>query len=532
VTGRAPSIWKLLPLAFIPGAAAMALEILAGRILAPYFGSNAQTWGQLIAVFLLFMSLGYDLGGRLAEAGRASWVAFGLFGSALWVLALPYFAPPVCEGAIRVHPESVLLAATILFGPPVFWLTAPYPIVLKTGASLRTGLGVLAGRLGAVGTLGSLAGTLAATFGVSTWAGLGTRRCLVLLALAILACGLELRRLGKPRSGRAALATGALGGLAFASLAWGTWFSPPRPEGPGTRLLVDLETPYHHLRVVEEEDGEKLRHLRFAGELGSQSSVASSPGLPVRGLFPEFFLLSYAYREDLGRVAMAGAGGGLTARLILEASPAERYPDLRIDVIDIDPAVFELAHEYFGYPRPGDEPRLRSHVMDARRFFRESRDTYDLVILDAFTSKYRVPEHLLTLESFALVGRRLAPGGVLAINAMVALEGVSAESARFHSLLKTLRQAFPGAAISVFPRERLRSDWEAIRRDGLGITFLVATQGKAARLDARRLVRRFPRRPLAMQLSTEWPIRFSPEELAAYEAAPAATDDFNPLNRM
>jgi len=105
-------------------------------------------------------------------------------------------------------------------------------------------------------------------------------------------------------------------------------------------------------------------------------------------------------------VLVIGCGGGSLARMLAEAGA-------RVTVVDVDPASFELARWYFGLPEACD-----CHVADGGAFLEASEQTYDAIVLDAYHAA-EMPAHLASREFFALVKRRLAPGGAFFVNAFV-----------------------------------------------------------------------------------------------------------------
>lgn len=137
-------------------------------------------------------------------------------------------------------------------------------------------------------------------------------------------------------------------------------------------------------------------------------------------------------QEDVDRVLFVG-GGGFTAPQRFRAL----YPNVTVDVVEIDPAVIHTATEYFGL-REG--PRLRVHRGDGRAFLRETNATYDLIVLDAYRAD-RVPFHLTTVEFFELARSHLDADGMLVANVISAPSGRG--SAFFRAEYATMAAAFP-----------------------------------------------------------------------------------------
>jgi len=198
------------------------------------------------------------------------------------------------------------------------------------------------------------------------------------------------------------------------------------------------------------------------------------------------------------------------------------YPNLAIDVVEIDPVVVEVAKRYFAFHPNG---KTQVSVADGRVFLNDARETYDAILVDAYYAD-AIPFHLTTVEFMRVVQRRLAPGGVAIFNMIGSLEGRASKLVR--SEFKTVRRVFPHCA--VFP---VLEEWEKpadFSRERVRNVMLVATS--AARLSAAEVERRAarlknPRLPYLDQIA------------AAYHAAelptrdvPLLTDDFAPVDNL
>lgn len=181
-----PAIIYLL--AFTGGFVIMSLELLGGRVLAPYFGSSIYVWGSIITVFMLSLALGYLFGGRLS-LHRPSMTRFGIIFAVAAVLLYPlvYSAEPAMVWIFeRVEDPRYgsLLAASMLFILPtvIMGMISPYSVRMLVASTHESGQ--VAGRLYFVSTMGSALGTLATSFYFVLWWEMNT--ILTLLALALL----------------------------------------------------------------------------------------------------------------------------------------------------------------------------------------------------------------------------------------------------------------------------------------------------------------------------------------------------------
>ena len=194
--------WVVLLLAFTSGFIIMSVELLGGRILAPYFGSSIYVWGSIISIFMVALSVGYLIGGRLSvlspNLGR-----YGLFFllAALVLLPIVFFANQAMDAVFAAIDDpryGSLLASTLLFFIPtaILGMIAPYSVRLMVNNTDHSGQ--VAGGLYFVSTLGSALGTLLTSFYLVLWFDMNTillAMITVLLLAGVLAIVLNRGRL-------------------------------------------------------------------------------------------------------------------------------------------------------------------------------------------------------------------------------------------------------------------------------------------------------------------------------------------------
>jgi spermidine synthase len=380
---------------FGAGIGALATEITASRLLAPYFGSSTIVWANLIGIVLAALALGYWLGGRLADRrpdpallGRIVLVA------ALCVAAIPFVAKPLLdftvEGLDEASAGAVIgsfFAVLLLCSPPVVLLGMVSPFAIRLAVSSLATAGAVAGRLYALSTAGSLLGTFLPALVLIP--AIGTQR--TFLVIAALLAGSACFLLGP----RYLLVTAAL--VALAAI-------PPGAVKAHPGLLHE-ETSYHqYIQVVEEDDGRRLLYLN---EGVAVHSVWRRDSVLTGGVWDAFLAVPPLLGRDLERVAILGNAAGTTARAL-----GVYYPDAQIDGVELDPAVSRVGRRYFGM---GAVSQLTVRDADARPFLRSTDEKYDLIVVDAYHQPY-VPFYLATREFFALARERLSPGGILALN--------------------------------------------------------------------------------------------------------------------
>lgn len=426
----------LTVMVFLAGAAGMTLEIVGFRLLQPVFGSGIYVWGSLIGVFLLALTVGYALGGRIADRAPQSRVLGGIVLLAgLAITLVPLYAGPLGDGLLArfdqagASPETVarfgsFLGGLALFGPAGILLGMVTPYAIRLGTGDLTHVGRTAGGLTAAATAGSLLGTLG-----TAWYGIAAVPASTLLygmGGVLIVMGLVLFS-----SGRGA-ATTAL--LLLAALSLSGHASAQAP-----RTLLQKDSLYHRISV---RDAGPYRELIFGGtRVQSQTRISLSDPLHSGWRYTDAFHLGPLLVPNAQRALFVGLGGGIGPRQF-----RAMYPRMRIDVVELDPEVVKVAKDYFFLK---EDERLRVHVDDGRAFVRRAkRGSYDLIFLDAYFAD-AIPFHLTTREFFQIVRQKLAPGGAVFTNFAGPMRGRG--SAFFRSMYKTMQAVFSPESCLFFP---------------------------------------------------------------------------------
>lgn len=386
---RAALLW----LVFSSGVAVMGLEMSASRLIAPHFGNTLSVWTSLIGLILIFLTVGYYLGGVLADRAPSRAVLGSIvLVAGLLALGLPLASGPILGAAGALTPKAGLLAASLagtfaLFSLPTVLLGSVCPFALKLSIDDLHRTGRASGRIYAISALGSVVGTFLPA--LVTIPRFGVRHSIMVFgALLIVAALLLLAR------ARFVPVAGALAVLAI----------PLPPLLPTRGAILEKESPYNYLRVVQ---AGPTRFLIANWDAFS----CYTPGEFRNGEYYDYLLLAPLLRPEpprewLHRVVIVGLGAGTASKQITEA-----YGPIAIDGVEIDPAIVALARRYFSM----DEANLRVHVTDGRAFLATATKPYDWAIVDAYQSS-DIPFHLVTREFFEELRSHMSPKGVLAIN--------------------------------------------------------------------------------------------------------------------
>jgi spermidine synthase len=381
-------------LVFCAGAGSLATEIGAARLIAPYYGSSTIVWANVIGLVLASLSLGYWLGGRVADRYPSVRVLAGIvLAGAVLVALIPFAAKPFLDmsvnGLDQVSAGAAIgsfFAVLVLFAPPVALLGMTAPFAVRLAISDVRDAGSVAGRLYALSTVGSLLGTfLSALVLIPT---IGTQRTLLAAAALVAVPGAALL-------GRSWLVVAAALGALVAV--------PPGAVRAEPGLIYERESRYQFIHVTEIHGVRRL----YLNEGLAVHSIWRPHAVLTGGEWDTYLAVPSLLGGPLRRVAILGNAGGTTARAL-----GVFYPQARVDGVELDPAVTAVGRRYFGL---GDNPRLRVYTSDARPFLRRTTARYDLIVIDAYRPPY-VPFYLATREFFRLARSRLAPGGAIVLN--------------------------------------------------------------------------------------------------------------------
>ncbi len=423
--------FPLLLLVFWSGLVTLGAELAASRLLAPFFGTSTLVWAALIGLILVYLSIGYWLGGRWADRSPRYETMIGIVtAAAVLVGVVPVIASPVLrlsvEGFAALNAGLLLgslAGVLLLFTAPMILLGCVSPFAIRLLANDPDHLGRDAGQLYAISTLGSFVGTfLPVLWLIPEY---GTRSTFFLFALSLLVVA----ALAAAMLARRALPWPMLGIVGV--LAMALWM---RGQGikPQANLLYEGESLYHYIRVVEQDGWRML-------ELNEGQGVHSiyRPGEEMTGGIWDFYLLApffnpapYDASARAKEWAIIGSAAGSTPRSIQTV-----YPNDRVTGIEIDGEVVEVGNEFFGME---ELQNLSVVVEDGRTWLARDEGRYDVIGIDAYRQPY-IPFHLTTVEFFTGAREHLKEYGVVAIN----VGRAPGDWRLVEALASTMQQVFP-----------------------------------------------------------------------------------------
>lgn len=409
---------------FLCGAMVMVYEIVGSRVVGPYVGTSLFVWTSLIGVILLSLSMGYWIGGYLAdkwpEARILAWI---ILLSALLVLLTTLLKERVLTYLVGHFTDlrvNSVIGAIVLFAPAALLLGMVSPYAVRLSMKEVSGSGKTVGRLYAISTIGSIAGTFAAGFWLIP--AMGHKNVLFLVTFILSACAMMIFVSGRKIPGSVA------GILFMLLLSWFFFKSVTR-----TYAYIDTDSSYNRILIYDSKDyetGKDIKILRINDERSS-AIFRDSSGIVFRVL--KYYHLVSHFNPGFKHTLMIGGSGYSYPMDFLS-----RFPDAHIDVVEIDPMLTELAKIHFGLK---DHPRLRIFHEDGRTFLNQSTARYDAIFMDAYKSQLTVPYQLTTLEAVEKMYQMLNPEGLVMANIISCLD-----NKRNHFLaaeLATYKAVFP-----------------------------------------------------------------------------------------
>ncbi|MGD0869204.1 MAG: fused MFS/spermidine synthase [Bryobacteraceae bacterium] len=497
--------------------AAIAQIVLLRELMVVFYG-NESSIGLMLGSWLFWTAAGSSLAGRLAARARQPRRLMAAI-QVLIAAILPgtVLAVRAAKGFLQTVPGEVL-------GPGAMLLTSFStlgPLCILSGALFTAGSQVYAATYATTARKHSrdghrsltverqVAACIEATGSVYLWeavgasgggvvAGLMLIRYLSSLEIAWLLAVLNLMAASGLAIAARPLRYAAIGGL-LGMAAVLTFFGWPQSLEAssqkhfwrGQRLVATRNSVYGSLAVVGTEGS------RSVYENGVVLFNAPDPAAAEEAVH-------YALLEHPSPRSLLLIGGGLNGSI----AQALRHPTLeRVDYVELDPAILDLAREYF----PNEwlalrtDPRVRVHVTDGRLFLKTTQDTFDVVIVNLPEPQNAQLNRFYTVEFFREVSRKLTPTGLLSFQLRSSETYISAELGQFlRSINKSLRAVFP--EVTAIPGETVH--------------FFAARQAGTLASGAGELLARLHARNLETSYVSEYfiPFRMTPDRMSDLDA--------------
>ena len=488
--------WGLRAVFLLVGLTAVIAQIVLLRELMVVFYGNEISLGLMLAGWLFWTALGSGLLGRLGERTGPRPLMAGL--QVLIATAFPasILAVRVSRGLFHPVPGEILgpgtMALTSLAGLSVFCVISGW--LFTAGCRLyaqevRSPAVTASGSMYLLEAAGSGIGGILASLVLIRYFGAFQIAAVVALLNLAAAAALAMRA----RWPRRALLSALLAVFFFIVFPYGV----PRLEAvsvmrlwQGFHLLATRDSVYGKLAVTGEDGSRSL----FENGL----IVFSAPDPAAAEEAVHFALLEHPAPRSLLLI-----GGGVSGSL----AQALQHPSLeRVDYVELDPAIFDLAEEYFAaeWAPIRADPRVHLHHRDGRLFLRTTEQRFDVIVVSLPDPQTAQLNRFYTVEFFREAAEKLSPGGVFSFQLKASEEYLNPERAGFlRCIRKTLGAAFP--EVAVIPGETAH--------------FLAAGRAGVLTTHPARLLERLRARHLQTAYVREYylPFRMSPERMQEIE---------------
>ncbi len=422
-------------LVFTSGMTTLAVELSASRLLGYVFGNSNLVWANIIGLMLLYLTVGYFIGGRWADRSpkHSTMYQIVLWGAFLSSL-VPLVSRPILTFSATAFQnlEAALalgsfVSVLILFAVPITLLGTVSPFAIRLAVTDVQSAGRVSGQMYAISTVGSIIGTFLPTLYLIPVVGT-TRTFLIFGSLLFL---VAFYGLWKEKQTQALVYL--LMPLIIAVLAFFVITGPLRPPIEGFALLYEDESAYNYIQVQQDNNG--YRYL-LLNEGQGVHSIWHPDDFSYGGTWDYFLAAPYFNADfspsDMSSLLVIGLATGTIPRQHIEV-----YGDIPIDGVEIDPQIIDVGAEYFQM-NSVSMPSLTTYAQDGRYILNQLDGNYTVIGIDAYRPPY-IPWHLTTVEFFEEVQAHLADNGVMVIN----VGRTNTDRRLVDALTNTLSYVFP-----------------------------------------------------------------------------------------
>jgi spermidine synthase len=426
---------------FLCGACVMVLEMAGSRVVAPYMGTSLVVWTSLIGIIMVSLTLGYWLGGMVADRRPEMKILhYIILAAALVTAFVGAVAAPVLEAlsaSVRNVYIASVMASAVLFAVPSVLLGMVSPFIVRLAMHNVLSSGGTVGKYSALSSAGSIIGTFLGGFVLISFFSSRTILFMVAFTLALVALAVRGRRAALPVI------------VAVFAAACGFYYESDDiakeakfMETAEMSGEITVETHYNTIRIMERAaNGTNLRiRILQTDPLGAQSLMYVDRPDDLYSDYTKFYDLAFHYKPDAKKILMLGGGGYCVPKHI-----GATRPGVEVDVVELDPGITDVARKYFNLE---DRPGQRIFHEDARMFVNRESEAgtrkYDAVFEDVFGSSYNIPFHMTTAECMKRIRAMMSDDGVFVVNIISSLDGEL-----FSGIYSGVASAFP--VVMIYP---------------------------------------------------------------------------------
>jgi spermidine synthase len=450
------SLLEAYIITFVASFCSLVIEMVAGRILAPFVGVSLYTWTSIIGVILAGISIGAYIGGKLVDRfPYRKTLGMLLLLSGVAALGIIPLTKLVASYRFPLSLMWRIFAVTaIIFFIPGCVLGTISPVVVRLTLQTLNKAGNVIGKIYAFSTFGAIIGTFATGFLLISW--MGTRNIIFTMGIILIITSLLSGGLFKRKAVAAVFVVVCVALLLpLYNLSFKVSLAKP--------LYYYKESDYFTIKLARQvsvtDRQTQLQTLILDNLIHSYVSLDNPRHIEYKYERIYADVLKWRYNQGSSFKTLSIGGGGYTFPRYLEAT----YPNAQIEVVEIDPQVTTVVHEYLGLPR---STRIKSTNTDGRWFVMNCKNCYNIIFTDAFND-LSIPYHLTTKEFAQQLRSILTDDGIIISNVIDNLQ----KGVFLPSFMLTLQQVFGEKNVSLLS---VSPDLDNFR---IGTFIVVASKG-------------------------------------------------------
>lgn len=415
---------------FFTGACVLIIELVATRILSPYYGNTIFTVTSVITIVLAALSVGYYYGGKLADKHPSEKLFYSIIlFSGLGVLflhLLNLYVLPLLGYELSIITGPIISSVVLFFFPSfLLGMLSPFAIKLQLDRFPKQGTGSLTGEMFFWSTMGSLFGSISTGFILIPQFEISKIILAVALFLTLLGF-LPMLKMGMSK--KKAFRNAFLIFLAFFLMGTATGFAVKKEK-----VVYSKNGLYEKITIYDAMyQGQPTRF--FEQDRSNSGAMFLNSDEHVDD-YTKYFALYKVFNPNIKNALVIG-GGAYTVPKALLAENSE----VHVDVAEIEPSLFDLAVKYFRVPKT---ERLKNYTDDGRRLLHDTKKTYDYIFADGYYSLFSIPSHLTTQEFFAVAKSKLGKDGIFIANFIGDLS--RRQPSLILSEMRTFQSVFPNS---------------------------------------------------------------------------------------
>ena len=433
---------------FIVNAIYMILELIASRVLSPYFGNSNMIWTSIIGIILLSTSVGNYLGGVIADKKNSSSnVKYLLIFSGFLIMLIPLIHNEILKAITSIFSDiriGAIISTLFLFFLPSMTIGMISPIIVKLKMENLENVGKISGNISAIATLGSIVGTFLGGFWLLP--NIGSNQLLFILAIIMF---LIILIVEKPKIDKITIIITIC--ILLSSIFFYIYITVNNLNGEKVlkgelNTRVNYDTQYGKVVIYNTKQGDNIyRHMMIDKGNESATYIDEEKCYNLTYEYTKFYDLMFEASIEIKDCLMIGGAGYSYPKYYIS-----NYTEKNMDVVEIDEDVTRLAKEYFYLDKLIEEydlennKRLNIITEDGRTYLNRNTKKYDAILNDAFSGS-EPAETLTTIEAVQKIHDSLNPNGVYLTNIISALDENNSKFLKAE--VNTLKQVFKNVYI-------------------------------------------------------------------------------------